>query len=122
MRRGREVGEQHQGLGPIIYTIGYDLNAGGSAPERCRRPNTNGHQNGSNPVESGCGTPPSGWGDPVTGACTAYDALKAMATSPLHFYHQPNPGQVNDIFRAIALDLSGSRARLIDNTSPNLIG
>ena len=109
----------------IVYTIGYDLDAGAGAPEKCRRPNLNGHQNGGNPVETGCGTVPTGWGGVTTG-CSAYDAIRAMASvdsagQPL-FYNKPNPGQLNDIFRAIALDLSGSRGRLIDNTSPNLIG
>ena len=109
----------------IIYTIGYDLNAGGPVPEKCRRPNTsNGHQNGSNPLETGCGTRPSGWGGPTTG-CSAWDAIRAMASTdasgnPL-FYEQPIPAELDAIFRAIALDLSGSKARLIDNTSPNLI-
>jgi hypothetical protein len=96
--------------GTVIYTIGYDLDAGGSAPERClSAASSNGHQ-GSNPE------PVQAWGS------TAYDAIRAMATSPQHFYNKPNPGQLNDIFRAIAIDLSGSKARLIDNTAPNLIG
>jgi hypothetical protein len=94
--------------GTIIYTIGYDLDAGTGAPERCRRPNqSDGHQNGSNPVETGY---------------NALTAIQAMASSPQHFYNKPNPGQLNDIFRSIAIDLSGSRGRLIDNTAPNLIG
>ncbi len=93
--------------GTVIYTIGYDLDGLGATPEQCRQPNqSNGYQNNSNPAEP----------------LNAYDAIRAMATSPQHFYNKPNPGQLNDIFRAIAIDLSGSRARLIDNTSPNLIG
>lgn len=96
--------------GTIVYTIGYDLDAGSGAPERCRRPNSNGHQNGSNPVETGY---------------DAFTAIQAMASVdsagiPL-FYNKPNPGELNTIFRAIALDLAGSKSRLIDNTSPNLI-
>jgi hypothetical protein len=95
--------------GTIIYTIGYDLDAGSGAPERCMQPNlTTGHGGGSTPEQ--CGT----WG------CTAYDAIRAMATTPQHFYHKPNPGELDTIFRAIALDLAGSRGRLIDNTSPQL--
>ena len=96
--------------GTIIYTIGYDLDAGGGAPERCLQPGnlTNGHGGGSTPEQ--CDT----WG------CTAYDAIRAMATTPQHFYNKPNPGELDTIFRAIALDLAGSRGRLIDNTSPQL--
>ena len=69
---------------------------------------TTGHGGGSTPEQ--CGT----WG------CTAYDAIRAMATTPQHFYNKPNPGELDTIFRAIALDLAGSRGRLIDNTSPQL--
>lgn len=92
--------------GTVIYTIGYDLDAGSGAPERCRQPNqSDGHSNGSNPVESGY---------------DAYTAIQAMASTPLHFYNKPNPGDLTQIFQAIAKDLSASRGRLIDNTSPNL--
>jgi hypothetical protein len=99
--------------GTIVYTIGYDLNGAGTDYERCLRPDANGHQQASTPANyEACGS----WG------CNAYDAIRAMATSPLHFYNKPTPGQLNDIFRAIAIDLSGSRGRLIDNTAPNLIG
>jgi len=111
----------------IIYTIGYDLDAGTGAPEQCRQPNANGHQNGSNPVESGCGTPPSGWGSAQ--GCTSYDAIRAMATDPdgtgpvkPYFYLKPTPGDLTQIFQQIALDLSASRGRLIDNNTPNLLG
>jgi hypothetical protein len=92
--------------GTVIYTIGYDLDAGSGAPERCRQPNqSDGHSNGSNPVESGY---------------DAFTAIQAMASTPQQFYNKPNPGELNTIFRAIALDLAGSRGRLIDNTSPSL--
>ena len=94
--------------GTVIYTIGYDLDAGSATPERCMQPLSNGHGGGSTPEQ--CGT----WG------CTAYDAIRAMATSPQNFYNKPNPGELDTIFRAIALDLNGSRGRLIDNTTPNL--
>ena len=108
----------------IVYTIGYDLNGGSAVPEKCRRPNTSdGHQNGSNPLETGCGTAPSGWGGPTTG-CSAWDAIRAMASkdaagNPL-FYEQPIPAKLDEIFRAIALDLNGSRGRLVDNSRPSL--
>lgn len=105
---GIQAAANAKGGGTVIYTIGYDLDAGAATPEQCRRPNqSNGYQNGGNPVEPGM---------------NAELALQAMATSPQYFYKKPNPGQLNDIFRAIAIDLSGSRGRLIDNTSPNLIG
>jgi hypothetical protein len=109
----------------IIYTIGYDLASGTGTPEPCRKPDpTTGHQNNSIGLETGCGLPPSGWGDPVNG-CTSEAALIAMASrdgagQPL-YWRKPSAGQLNDIFRQIALDLSGARGRLIDNTSPNLI-
>jgi hypothetical protein len=101
--------------GTVVYTIGYDLNGAGTDYERCLRPDANGHQQASTPANyEAC--------NPALFGCNAWDAIRAMATSPQHFYNKPTPGQLNDIFRAIAIDLSGSRARLIDNTSPNLIG
>jgi hypothetical protein len=97
--------------GTIVYTIGYDLDAGTGAPEKCRQPNSNGHSNGSNPAE----------------ALDAFTAIQQMATdpdgigpSPPNFYNKPDPGKLDAIFRAIALDLAGSKGRLIDNTSPLL--
>lgn len=105
---GVESAQRVKSAGTIVYTIGYDLDGLGGAPERCLRAAANGHQ-GSTP--EACGT----WG------CTAYDAIRAMASSPSHFYNKPNPGELSTIFRAIALDLSGSRGRLIDNTAPSLI-
>ncbi len=103
----------------ILYTIGYDLNGAGTDYERCLRPDANGHQQASTPANyEACGT----WG------CTAYDAIRAMATDPdgpgptaPFFYNKPVPGELNTIFAQIAMDLSGSRGRLIDNTNPDLI-
>ena len=108
---GVEAAAWSKGRGTIIYTIGYDLDAAGGAPERCLKAASNGHQ-GSQPEQCGA------WG------CTAYDAIQAMASkdalgNPL-FYNKPVPGELDTIFRAIALDLAGSKSRLIDNTSPNL--
>jgi hypothetical protein len=103
--------------GTVIYTIGYDLDGTSGTPERCQRPSSNGHHNASNPTETGC----SGWDFTPLNGCDAESALEAMATSPLHFYNQPLPGDLNTIFTQIAIDLAGSRGRLIDNTSPNLI-
>jgi hypothetical protein len=105
---GVEMANRIKGSGTIIYSIGYDLDAGSGAPERCRQPNqSNGQQNGSNPVEVGY---------------DAFTAIQAIASTPEHFYNKPDPGKLNEIFTAIALDLSGSKARLIDDASPNLIG
>ena len=107
----------------IIYTIGYDLDAGAGAPEKCLQPDGFGHQDTSSPLlETGCGTAPSGWGGPS--GCTSYDAMLAIASKdaaglPL-FYNEPDPVSLDNIFRAIALDLAGSRGRLIDNNSPSL--
>ena len=118
-----------KGSGAIIYTIGYDLAkaANGGVAELCKRPNMNaganyGHSTGSTP--EACGT----WGTPPN--CDAEDALKAIASKsnpadPLslpNYYYAPTPQTLDGIFRAIAIDLAGSRGRLIDNTSPNLIG
>ena len=76
------------------------------------------------PRSAGSRTRPTGTRTATTRSRVGYDAftaIQAMAsTSPQHFYNKPNPGELNTIFRAIALDLSGSRGRLIDNTSPNL--
>ena len=67
--------------GTVIYTIGYDLDAGSGctgavqaaaeqrALERRQRPCECGHE-----------------------AARPIDAIRAMATSPQHFYNKPNPG------------------------------
>ena len=108
----------------LIYTIGYDLAAGGGTPEPCRQPDpVTGHQNNGVGTETGCGLPPSGWGDPFLG-CTSEAALIAMASldpfgQPL-YWKKPSAGQLNSIFQQIAIDLAGSRGRLIDNTTPSL--
>lgn len=93
-----------------IYTIGYDLNAGSAAPEKCRRPDTNGHMNGSNPVETGY---------------DAFTAIQAMAsqecgvdgTGPC-FFNQPFPKDLSFIFTKIAADLQRPASRLIDDSTP----
>jgi Flp pilus assembly protein TadG len=88
--------------GTVIYTIGYDLDAGSAQPEKCRRPDTNGHMNGSNPIESGY---------------DAFTAIQAIASDPANFYNKPNPGQLNTIFTRIAADLQRPAARLIDDNT-----
>jgi hypothetical protein len=100
-----------KGRGTIVYTIGYDVGATGATSQRCAVPNTNGHQDTSSPVNEACGS----WG------CTAYDALRAMATSTDNFYNKPNPGELNQIFTRIAADINAPSARLIDNELPDLV-
>ncbi len=103
---GVEAAAHAKAEGDIIYTIGYDLDAGSSAPEKCRRPDSNGHMNGSNPVESGY---------------DAFTAIQAMASQTCGdgndscFYNKPNPGSLNQIFTRIAADLARPAARLIDD-------
>ena len=127
---GVQAAANAKSAGAIVYTIGYDLAkaAGGGVAELCRRPNMNaganyGHATTGTPVPEACGT----WGTPPS--CDAEDALMAMAsrsipsvpTSPKNYYYAPTPQTLDGIFKSIALDLSGVKARLIDNTSPNLI-
>jgi hypothetical protein len=106
---GVEAAKRAKDGGVVIYSIGYDLDAGSAAPEKCRRPDANGHQNGSNPVESGI---------------DAYTAIQAMATPKCGdgddacFYNKPNPGSLNQIFTKIAADLQRPAARLIDDDMP----
>ena len=125
---GVESARRVKNAGTLIYTIGYDLDAGSGAPEQCRQPDAAGH-NTTNIFESGCGFPPGGWGDGSANPCNAFAAIQAMASdpdgpgnnSPPYFYNKPNPGDLTQIFTQIAKDLSGSRGRLIDSTSPNLL-
>lgn len=92
-----------------VYTIGYDLDAGSAAPEKCRQPDNSGHQNGSNPVEVGY---------------DAYTAIQAMASPECGdgndpcFYNKPSPGSLVTIFTKIAADLQRPAARLIDDNTP----
>jgi hypothetical protein len=73
--------------GTIVYSIGYDLNA---------------LDGGANICESYTGANES---PPIT----AYSALQAIASSSDTFYNQPGAGDVDQIYRAIAGDLTGSR-------------
>jgi hypothetical protein len=100
---GVQAAANAKASGTVIYSIGYDLDAGSGAPEKCRRPDTNGHMNGSNPVESGY---------------DAFTAIQAIATDTSNFYNKPNPGQLNTIFTRIAADLQRPAARLIDDSTP----
>lgn len=91
--------------GIIIYSIGYDLDAGGAAPERCRAARlSDGHATATPEVAQA-------WGS------TAYDAIRAIASDPTNFYNKPDPGQLNTIFSRIAADLQRPAARLIDDNS-----
>jgi hypothetical protein len=86
----------------IFYTIGYDLDAGTGAPERCRAANaTTGHATAANEA----------------GGITAFDAIQAIASDPTNFYNKPDPGQLNTIFARIAADLQRPAARLIDDNT-----
>ena len=96
-------GQPRQPAPTVFYTIGYDLDAGGAAPERCRAADvTTGH---ATATPEACGA----WG------CTAYDAIRAIASDPTNFYNKPDPGQLNTIFTRIAADLQRPAARLIDD-------
>lgn len=74
----------------LIYSIGYDLNASDNIAtfNVCRAYNYDG------PMESP--------------AITAYQALQQIA-SPGSFYNQPNAGELNSIYTAIAGELTGTR-------------
>ena len=117
---GVESAKRIKAAGTVIYTIGYDLDAGAGAPEQCKQPDANGH-NTTGINETGCGSAPSGWGDGSANPCNAEAAIKTMATDAQHFYKKPDPGELNTIFTQIALDLAGSRGRLVDSTNPNLL-
>jgi hypothetical protein len=110
---GVRAAQNAKDAGTIVYTIGYDLDAGGAAPERCLAANpTSGHQ-GSTPEVA------QSWGS------TAFDAIQAMASPQCGsggdepcFYNKPDPGSLNQIFTRIAADLQRPAARLIDDNTP----
>jgi Putative Flp pilus-assembly TadE/G-like len=129
-QNGVQAASNAKGAGATVIAIGYDLakSSSGGTAEPCRRPNIDpnspnyGHQSGS--TLEACGT----WGTlPV---CDAEDALMAIAslsdpTDPASlpmYYYAPGPDEVIEVFRQIAIDLSGSRGRLIDDTAPNILG
>jgi len=92
---GVRAAAEAKAKGTIIYSIGYDLNGFGTDYERCK-------------------LYPSGADD---GSITAYNAIRAIATEPDHFYNKPDPGQLNTIFTRIAADLAKPAARLIDDNA-----
>jgi Flp pilus assembly protein TadG len=100
---GVEAAARVKAGGTIIYSIGYDLDAGGAAPERCRAANATTGRATANPEV------PQAWGS------TAFDAIQAIASDPTNFYNKPDPGQLNTIFARIAADLQRPAARLIDD-------
>jgi Flp pilus assembly protein TadG len=93
-RQGVASAAAAKAAGTVIYSIGYDLDAGTGAPERCR--------NGA-----------TGAVDPT--GITAYDAIRQIASGPDFFYNKGEPGSLNDIFRRIALDISALNARLVSD-------
>ena len=97
-----------------MYTIGYDLNGAGTGSTSRAAGRT---RAGTRPA-----LPPSRTGTGVHRHAGERRPIRTEWRRPLNFYNQPNQASLNDVFRAIAIDLSGSRGRLIDNTSPNLIG
>ncbi len=103
---GVESAQRVKDSGTIVYTIGYDLDGLGSAPERCLKPLANGHQD------------TSGSAVPEAGGITAYSALQAMASEPGNFYLKPDPGQLNTIFTRIAADIVAPSSRLVDDGTP----
>ena len=108
---GVESAARVKARGTIVYTIGYDVGATGQTSQRCQVPASSGHQDTSSPQNETC----QAWG------CTAYEALRAMATAPDNFYNKPNPGELNQIFTRIAADIQKPSARLIDNDLPDLL-
>jgi Flp pilus assembly protein TadG len=88
---GVKAAGMQKAKGTIIYSIGYDLNGMGTDWERCKT-NTGG-----------------------TESITAYDAIRQIATDTTHFYNQPDPQALNQIFTQIAADLQRPAARLIDD-------
>ena len=65
--------------GTVIYTIGYDLDAGSAAPGTMHAAAEQRARGGSTPEQ--CGT----WG------CTAYDAIRAMAMLAAELLQQAEP-------------------------------
>ncbi len=80
--------------GTVIYSIGYDLDGGGSSPEICKSAVT---------------------GAPESGGITAFDAIEQIASTPANFYRKDVPGTLNLIFSRIATDISSLSARLVSD-------
>src|SRR5262249_33709833 len=77
--------------GTVIYTIGYDLDAGNA-----------------NVCTSWDGSPEPG--------ITAVGALTGIA-SPSDFVSQPDPGSLSGVYRGIAADILSPNARLIPDST-----
>jgi hypothetical protein len=78
--------------GTLVYSIGYDLDA----------------------LDGGANTCQDSWGNLEAPSISAYDTLRAIATSPDTFYNKPGPGDLKTIFTQIASDVTGTR--LIDDS------
>ena len=76
--------------GTIVYSILYDTNDAGSPVCQAQT------------------------GGPEAPQMFSNEAMQEIA-SPGNFYNQPNPGQLNTIFAAIATDIGSGTSRLVDD-------
>jgi Flp pilus assembly protein TadG len=107
------VANSYKAQGTTIYSIGYALGSNvnctvGGFRKRdaqnnwgpCTLPDADCYHYASNTQESP--------------ALTSYNTLSQIA-SPGNFYNQPNAGQLNTIFAAIATDIGQGTSRLVDD-------
>ncbi len=118
---GVESAKRIKDAGTIIYTIGYDLDAGGGAPEQCKQPDANGH-NTTGINETGCGLPPADGGPELSGnPCNALAAIRAIARTRRTSTTSRSLASSTRSSPRSPWTSADSRGRLVDNTNPNIL-
>ena len=102
----------YKSQGVTIYSIGYALGGSVSCTAGGFHAQVNGNWQACTPPAAGCFHYASTTLE--SPAITSYTTLSQIA-SPGNFYNQPNAGQLDTIFAAIATDIGQGSSRLVDD-------
>jgi Flp pilus assembly protein TadG len=107
------IANQYKALGTTIYSIGYALGSSVACTAGAF------HMRNAQNNWVACNLPTAGCyhyagNSNESPAITSFQTLSQIA-SPGNFYNQPNAGQLNTIFAAIATDIGQGSSRLVDD-------
>jgi hypothetical protein len=117
------IANQYKAAGTTIYSIGYALGSvnctAGGFQTNSNGNGNNGNGNGNGSTWQPCTLPAASCYHYASNtnespAITSYQTLSQIA-SPGNFYNQPNAGQLDTIFAAIATDIGQGSSRLVDD-------
>jgi hypothetical protein len=102
----------YKSQGVTMYSIGYALGGSVDCTAGGFHSQVNGTWQACTPPAAGCFHYASNTRE--SPAITSYTTLSQIA-SPGNFYNQPNAGQLDTIFAAIATDIGQGSSRLVDD-------